>query len=178
MKKVFFTLLVLIFAVTVTNAQYQPGKNTFGALIGFGGGSLNGTGGIPIAVEYNFANVLDKKIHLGAFASYASTSENYGWGFGNGKWKYSNFIIACQANYHFMPGDKLDPFAGLSLGYNVASASWSWDGPGGGAEPSASAGGLFWNIQGGLNYWFSPKWALQVRLGYFPYFGVGVTAAL
>jgi len=178
MKRVLITLLVLIFAVSITNAQYQPGKNTLGALVGIGGGSLNGTGGIPLAVEYNFTNILDKKIHLGVFGAFASTSEDYNWGMGAGKWKYTYVIIAAQANYHFLEGNKVDPFAGISLGYNIGSASWSWNGNGAGSAPSATVGGLFWNIQGGMNYWFSPKWALQVRLGYFPYLGVGVTAAL
>lgn len=166
MKKL-FTIAFLLLALSFTNAQYQTGKNTFGALVGVGGGGLNGTGAIPIAVEYNFINAIDKKIQFGGFAAFASTKEDF---FG-GSFTYSNIIIAAQGNYHFMPGDKLDPFAGVSLGFNVASASWS----GSGVSPSASSSGIFWNIQGGLNYWFSPKWALQVRLGYFPYLGVGVT---
>ncbi len=169
MKKL-LTVTFLLLAMSFTNAQYQKGKNTFGVLLGIGGGGLNGTGAIPIAAEYNFLNAIDNKIQFGVFGAFASTKEDL---FG-GSFTYSNIIIAAQGNYHFMPGDKLDPFAGISLGFNIASASWA----GSGISPSASSSGIFWNIQGGLNYWFSPKWALQVRLGYFPYLGVGVTGAL
>lgn len=169
MKKLLLFML-LILAVSSASAQYKTGKSTFGALVGIGGGGLTGTGAIPIAVEFNFLNLIDDKIQFGVFGAFASTKEDYGWG----SFTYTNIIIAAQGNYHFMPGDKLDPFAGMSLGFNIASASWS----GGGISPSATSGGIFWNIQGGLNYWFSPKWAFQVRLGYFPYIGVGITGAL
>lgn len=171
MKKI-LTFAFILLAFSFTNAQYQHGKNTFGALIGVGGGDLHGTGAIPIAVEYNFLNAIDNKIQFGVFGAYASTKEEFGWW--GGEFKYTNIILAAQGNYHFLPGNKWDPFAGVSLGFNIVSASWS----GGGASPSASSSGLFWNIQGGVNYWFSPKWAIQARLGYFPYFGIGVTGAL
>jgi len=175
MKKLFF--LLLLASATIIHAQYEPGKNTLGLIVGFGNGSLPGTGGVPIAIEYNFANIIDKQIHFGVVGAFASTKEDHNWGSGKGSFKYSNITLAAQANYHFLPGNKLDPFAGISLGFNIASSSWTWD-SGSGSSPSASSSGLFWDIQGGVNYWFSPKWAMQVRLGYFPYFGIGVMAAL
>ena len=179
MKKVLLPLFVLLFFVSIANAQYQPGKDTFGALLGVGNGSLPGSGGIPIALEYNFTNIIDNKIQLGAFAAFASTKDDFNWGWGDGYYRYMNIILAAQANYHFLPGKEFDPYAGISLGFNIASASWTWNKQNSGySEPSASSSGIFWNIQGGFNYWFSKKWAFQFRLGYFPYVGVGVTAAL
>ena len=173
MKKLTVLSLVL-FLTSLTFGQYAVGKKTAGAFIGVGGGGLSGTGGVPIGVEYNFLN-FEKNIQVGAFAAFASTSED----FSVGKWKYSNIIIAAQANYHFLPGDKFDPFAGVALGYDIASASTEYNsGYSSFAGGSASSGGFVWSAQVGANYWFSPKLAGQIRLGYFPYVAVGVTLAM
>ncbi len=155
--------------VSATFAQYETGKTTGTFLLGVGGGGLSGSGAVPIGVEYNFYN-FDPKIQAGVFAAYSSTSDD---AFG-GKWNYTYFVIAGEANYHFMPHNKIDPFAGISLGYNIGSVSWD----GTGSYPSPDAGGFFVSGQAGINYWFSPKWAAQFRVGYFPYVAVGVTAAL
>jgi len=169
MKKV--TLLsMLLFVTSLAFGQYEVGKNTAGAFIGVGGGGLSGTGGIPVGIEYNFLN-FEKNIQVGAFAAYSSTSED----FAVGKWKYSNIIIAAQANYHFLPGNKFDPFAGIALGYDIASSSTEFNPGYSSWNASASAGGFVWSAQVGCNYWFSPKFAAQIRLGYFPYVAVGVT---
>lgn len=177
MKKVLLSIIILFLTVSLTQAQYQPGKKTLGAVIGFGSGSLPGSDGIPLTVEYNFLNIIDKQVHFGVLGGFASTSEDFHWGWGKGSYKYTNFILAAQANYHFLSGNKFDPFAGLALGFNFASSSWTWD-SGSGVSPSASSSNIFWDLQLGCNYWFSPKWAMSVRLGYFPYFGIGVMAAL
>jgi hypothetical protein len=170
MKKLNLFMLITILFSTLSFAQYQAGKSTGGVLLGVGGGGLDGDGAIPIAVEYNFYNV-HPNIQLGVFGAYAHTSSDY---FG-GKWNYTYIVLAGQGNYHFkMQAAEWDPFVGLSLGYNIGSVSW--DGAGSYATPDA--GGFFFSAQAGVNYWFSPKWAVQARVGYFPYFGVGVTAAL
>ncbi|MFA7229003.1 MAG: outer membrane beta-barrel protein [Melioribacteraceae bacterium] len=181
MKKLTLFSITILLATSLSFAQYQEGKQTAGALIGIGGGGLNGTGAVPIAVEYNFLN-FEKNIHFGVFGAFATSSEDYGWGFGTGKFTYTNIIIAAQGNYHFMPGKQIDPFLGLSLGYNIVSSSWDWgtiNKSGTLVQPSAAtAKGFFWNIQAGANYWFSPKWAAQLRVGYFPYVGLGVTMGI
>ena len=161
---------MLFFVTSLAFGQYEVGKNTAGAFIGVGGGGLSGTGGIPVGIEYNFLN-FEKNIQVGAFAAYSSTSED----FAVGKWKYSNIIIAAQANYLFLPGNKFDPFAGIALGYDIASSSTEFNPGYSSWNASASAGGFVWSAQVGCNYWFSPKFAAQIRLGYFPYVAVGVT---
>lgn len=172
MKKT--ALLGLVFFVSsMLFGQYQAGKNTGGAYLGVGGGGLAGTGALPIGIEYNFYNY-NKNIQVGAFAAYSSTSED----FVVGKWKYSNIVIAAQANYHFLPGDKFDPFAGLALGYDIASSSTEYKAGFNSWNASASAGGFIWSAQAGLNYWFTPKYAAQIRLGYFPYVSAGITLAM
>lgn len=169
MKKL--SLLSIIFFVTsLAFGQYQVGKNTAGVLIGVGGGGLSGTGGVPIVIEYNFFNY-EKNIQVGALAAYSSTSED----FTVGTWNYTNIVIAAQANYHFLPGEQFDPFAGVALGYNIASSSTEYNSGYSNWDVSASAGGFIWSAQAGCNYWFTPKLAAQIRLGYFPYVAAGVT---
>jgi hypothetical protein len=175
MKAVLVTFLLAVLLVAFSNqsySQYQVGKNTGSLSVGVGGGGLTGTGAIPISAEFNFLN-FEKNIQAGVFASYSSTSEDFYYG----KWKYTYIIIAAQGNWHFMPGEKLDPFAGVSLGYDIGSSSATYNnGYLNNFSASASVGGIFFSAQAGLNYWFSEKWAVQVRVGYFPYASIGVTA--
>jgi Outer membrane protein beta-barrel domain len=181
MKAVLVTLLLTALLITFSSpsySQYRVGRNTASASVGFGGGGLTGTGAIPISVEFNFLN-FEKNIHAGLYASYSSTSEDLGYYNSSGKWKYTYIVIAAQGNWHFTPGEKFDPFAGISLGYRIATVSWSWNGAAGPYTPtSASASDIFFSAQAGFNYWFSDNFAAQVRVGYFPYASVGVTLGL
>ena len=176
MKAVLVTLLLTALLITFSTqsySQYQIGKNTGSLSVGFGGGGLSGTGAIPISAEYNFLN-FEKNIHAGVFASYASTSEDFFFG----KWKYTYIIIAAQGNWHFTQGEKFDPFAGVSLGYDIGSSSVTYNSGYANYSGSASVGGIFFSAQAGFNYWFSEKFAAQVRVGYFPYASVGVTLGI
>ncbi len=172
MKKALFAVLVLgliAFGTVDTNAQFK-GQSTLGVGAGFGGGGLTGTGAIPLYAEYNFYN-FNEKVQLGVFGSFASTSEEIAlWG----KWTFTNIIVAAQANYHFSPGEQFDPFVGLSLGYNVASASWENAAGNTLVLPEPTVGGFFYSGQAGFNYWTSPNLAIQARVGYYPYVSVGV----
>jgi hypothetical protein len=176
MKKALFAILVLgliAFGTVDTNAQFK-GQSTLGVGAGYGGGGLTGTGALPLFAEYNFYNI-NEKIQVGAFAAFVSTSEDFGFATFSGKWTYTNIIVAAQGNYHFSPGEQFDPFIGLSLGYNVASASFEWTGSTSLPDPAAATvGGFFYSGQAGFNYWMSPGLALQARVGYFPYVSVGV----
>lgn len=172
MKAVLFSVLLAALLITFSTqsySQYEVGKNTGSLSVGVGGGYLTGTGAVPISAEYNFLN-FEKNIQCGLFASYASSSYDFGYGTA----KYTNIVIAAQGNWHFMPGEKWDPFAGLSLGYLIMSASNTYNGPHL-YDYSATGSTFFFSAQAGVNYWFNDGWAIQGRVGYFPYFSVGVT---
>lgn len=165
-------LFVLLFS-SLSFAQFDINKSSIGLGAGYGGGGLNGSNAIPFTAEYNFLKINDK-IQGGIFASYTSTSEDMNFYTASGEWTYTNIIVAAQANYHFSPDAKFDPFAGVALGYNIASASWKWNGNTNLSEPSASAGGFFYSGQIGFNYWFSKSMAVQVRAGYYPYISAAI----
>ncbi|MDR3610003.1 MAG: hypothetical protein P4L27_05540 [Ignavibacteriaceae bacterium] len=168
MKAILITILFTALLITFSNQSYSQfaiGQKTGSLSIGFDGGGLTGTGAVPISAEFNFLS-FEKNINAGVFVAYSSsTYAAYAY-----EWKYTDVIIAAQGNWHFLPGEKWDPFAGLSLGYDIRSHSgptYSFYSP--------TSSGFFISVQGGVNYWFSPEWAIQGRLGYFPYFSVGVT---
>jgi hypothetical protein len=177
MKAVLVTFLLTALLITFSTqsySQYKVGRNTASLNVGFGGGGLTGTGAIPISAEYNFLN-FEKNIHAGVFVAYSSTSEDFFYG----KWKYTYIIIAAQGNWHFTPGEKFDPFAGVSLGYNIGTSSVTYNsGYLSNYSASASVGGIFFSAQAGFNYWFSGNFAAQVRVAYFPYASVGLTLGL
>jgi hypothetical protein len=164
MKAILVTFLLSVLLITISTqsySQYRISKNTGSISLGFGGGGLTGTGAYPISAEFNFLN-FEKNIHAGVFVAYSSESDH--------DWRYTDIIIAAQGNWHFMPGEKWDPFAGLSLGYDIRS----WSGPSR-SDYNPTLSGIFFSVQGGVNYWFDEGWAIQGRVGYFPYFSVGVT---
>jgi len=175
MKKSLVLFIAVALFSSLSFAQFKSSQASFGATIGFGGGGLSGEGAVPIGLEYNFYEY-NKNVQVGGYFGFAGTTEELNFGTSKGKWTYTNIIIAAQGNYHFFPGEKFDPFVGVTLGYNVASATWEWDPkPANAIDPTVTAGGVVYSGQAGFNYWFSPKLAGQVRIGYFPYLGVGIT---
>ncbi|KUG26316.1 hypothetical protein ASZ90_003846 [hydrocarbon metagenome] len=173
--KLFAAFFVLFSSFTF--AQFDAGKTTVGVGAGFGGGGLDGSGAIPITLEINFLKLSDN-LQGGIFAAYASTTEEMNFFTAKGEWSYTNIIVAAQTNYHFSPGATFDPFAGVALGYNIASASWSWDGNTNLSEPSATVGGFFYSGQVGFNYWLGKSTAIQLRAGYFPYVSASIHFSL
>jgi hypothetical protein len=85
----------------------------------------------------------------------------------NYSFKYSNILIAGLANYHFKINvDKLDPFVGVIIGYDIQSASWE-----GSVEVPedfrhVSVGGFVGTAYGAVRYFLRDNIALVARLGY------------
>ncbi len=158
MKRIHLLTIFLFVALTVnSNLQAQSFKKdqqTIHGGIGLGGGI-----GLPIGLGYEKA--ISDRIGIGAYAAFATEKESYGTGIG---WRYNYILATAKGSYHFaVKGEKLDPYAGLSLGYNIASVKWE----GSGAEPiSSSAGGFLWGIHLGSRYWFSDKLGAFGELGY------------
>lgn len=154
LKKWALVLLVVSLGITSSFAQtYSKGDKLLNVGIGLGGGF-----GTPIGLSYEHG--FSDKISGGAYVAYAS--ETVPMGFGD--FKYTYILTAARASYHFDFGvEKLDPYLGAILGYNIASVKWS-----GGTLPAGtdSGSGVIYGGHAGARYLFSEKIGVFAEAGY------------
>ncbi|WP_159475310.1 hypothetical protein [Dyadobacter sp. 3J3] len=163
MKKILSTLIVIaILGVTSHSAfaQYEKGDKLLNVGLNLGG--TYGGGGVGVGASYEVG--IHEFISVGAQADF--TTWNYG--FSGYKWRYNFFTIAARGSYHygkhFLKTDKLDLYAGPSLGYRVSSFS----------DPDGYSGfyndgygsGVFVGIFAGAKYYFKPTTAVFAEVGY------------
>jgi hypothetical protein len=162
MKRI--ALLIAIVAAmclvaTAGHAQYEKGKSFVGPRLGLG---IHGSG---IALGGGYEYGVTEVISIGALIDYYTWSTT-GWGVFGGKYTY--IIVGAQGNYHFGEAlkwdSKLDPFAGLILGYE--NVSWSWDKNPGNILWEPSASGIVLGGQVGMRYFVSPTLALYGQAGF------------
>lgn len=149
--------------------------------IGIGLGSTFMASGLkaglpPLSVSYEHA--FGEKISAGGFLGYAGASVESPAIGGTWKWKYSYILVGARASYHFnFKVPKLDPYAGLVAGYNVASVST--EKPSGYTGPDiagAKAGGVVIGGHLGARYMLGNKVGAFAELGYgIAYLTLGVT---
>lgn len=130
---------------------------------------------ISASGEYAVTNA----IGVGGYFGYTSFKWTYAssW-YNNGGWhnyvdtyKYSFFILGARGAYHFdefIKIDKLDCYAGLMLGYNIAKATYSTTDPSRGniAYTGASYGGFAYSVFAGARYRFTDNIGVFGELGY------------
>jgi hypothetical protein len=154
----------LLFFTNIFFAQYAVGKHYAGPSLGL---SFLGSS-VQLGANYEYGMDVKEigidapgKLGIGGIVRYWSYSEKY---FG-GEWSYTDILIGAQANYHFKIGsDKWDPWAGITLAYDVGSVDW--DGPGGNNYSEPTYGGFFLGGNAGIRYWVSPTLALSARFGF------------
>ena len=170
MKKVLFSLAILAFAFSA-NAQKESTSLSFDnstsylhAGIGFGGGYYSGSITLP-PVSVSYEKAVTDKISVGGIIGYSGSKYSY---LSSYDYKYTYLLFGARGNYHFATSDKLDPYAGLTLGYNVVSVST----PSGSQDFNYTAKGsaLLFGAQIGANYYFSSNLGAFAELGY----GIGV----
>jgi hypothetical protein len=160
-------LLVAVLAGMASAAGYKKGNKYVGPLVGLGWHDLM-LGG---QFEYGF----HEKISGGGILGWSSQTEDFGYG----SWKYTYIAIGAQGNYHFKPGEKFDPFAGVVMGYDIVSATVKWNDPyyetWYGSSYTASGSAMFFGGALGCNYDFSPTMVGTARVGYPYYLAAGVS---
>jgi hypothetical protein len=154
-----FLLTMFFLLPSTARAQFTADHNYIGPSIGFS--FLGSTPEFGLNYEYGMDLQGVGTAGIGGLFRYWGYSESYF----DGKWSYTNILIGAQGNYHFkLPNDKLDPYVGIVLAYDVGSTSWS--GPNNFYNGSVSAGGFWAAIQVGGRYWITPTLALTARLGF------------
>jgi hypothetical protein len=107
---------------------------------------------------------------LGGYVGYSA----YKWEYSSWGYKYSNIIIGPRGYIHYGFLDKLDTYAGLFLGYNIATAK-EFGNSVPGYDYTASSGGFIWSGFIGGRYFFSDKFAGMLELGSgITYLNIGV----
>lgn len=172
MKKLFLLFIVAAFSLAQLSAQestFSKGDKVLNLGLGIGSTLYSGTfyksqvPPVSVSLEFGVADeVLEKGvIGVGPYVGYSSYKYEYqNWG-----WKYSNIILGVRGSFHYPLVDKLDTYAGVLLGYNVASSKEFGDAiPG--WDYSYSAGGLVWSGYIGGRYYFKESFGVMAELGY------------
>ena len=162
---------------------FEKGSQAINLGIGFGNTAYFGSyysGFLPSfsgSYEYGIVEIpmgaeLTGVISAGGYAGMSlSKYGNYG---NDDYYLTSDFIIAARGNYHFIFHDKLDTYAGIWFGVDIASSKWK----GSGADPDAniSSTGPTGGAYVGARWYFSDNFAVYSELGYLiSIFNVGVT---
>ncbi len=153
--------------LTTYNPSFDEGDIAIQAGLGLFPAGIYGDITIPpifAAVDYALP-IADLPISVGGIVGMMRSEEQYfDW-----SWSYTYVLIGARAAYHFNLGvERLDPYAGLTLGYNIVNVSEDSDYTG----DSFSAGSSYLLFGGhiGTRYFFNENFAIFGELGY----GVGV----
>lgn len=170
MKKIFSIVVVVLLSITIANAQgYKKGVNNINAGVGFGLAGIYGNAGmipISVGVQIGVAN----KISFGGIVGFSTST----YGLDNFEWKYTYIMLGARGEYHFLkPTNKLDAYAGLTLGYNIVSVTAPSNYSGFGY--SAQGSYLLFGVHVGARYAFTRNIGAFAELGYgIGYLTVGV----
>lgn len=164
-------MLVALVAIGGMFAQsnvFSKGDKVINASIGLGS-SIYGSGfsgGIPpVGVSFELGvkdELFNEKssLGIGGYVGYTSAEQ----AFYGSKISYSSIIIGGRGIVHYDLISKVDTYAGVLLGYNIASSKVT--GAGFPAGFGASAGGLVYAGFVGARYYFTPKFGAMAELGY------------
>jgi len=172
------TLLITLPALQAQESMFNLGDKVINLGIGLGNTLYSGTyynkGVPPVSFSYEQAivdEVLEKGvIGLMGYVGYTSYKYDYlGWGY-----KYSNIIIGAGGLFHYPLIDKLDTYAGILLGYNIANATEF--GTPSGWDYNATSGGIVFSGFIGARYYFTEQFAAFAQVGYgIAYLTLGVS---
>ncbi|MCI0449750.1 MAG: hypothetical protein L0Y79_08200 [Chlorobi bacterium] len=164
MKNLFASLVVLLIISGAAFSQLKEGDNLLGGSLGFWP-----KGEVPmfgVNFESNVTQAGIGTVGLGGIFRYYSYSFHYGNGDSR---RYSFSSLGFQANYNFnqISDGKFVPYFGLVIGYNYVSSTYTDVSRNAVyiTDISYSSGAWLWG-QAGMRYFFSPRVAGTVRIGF------------
>jgi hypothetical protein len=174
-RNVFRIAIVALFCFGfnfVTNAQTIFSKGDKVVNLGIGLGDYYGSAyssSIPISGSFEVGikdHLFDEKSSLGVggYLAYASNKSTYTYSGSEYGWKYSHFILGARGLLHYQFVDKLDTYAGLMLGYDVASSSAF--GTSYGTTSTAAGSDFSFSLFIGGRYYFTESIAAFAEIGY------------
>jgi hypothetical protein len=178
MRKALHVIAISVLIYSGSYAQnenaFQRGTNLINLGVGLGDvywGAGYGSSGLPFSLNAIYEHGITDKlgigyIGVGAQLGYASQKYSYD---GTEAWKSTGILIAVRGSFHFnissAIGKKLDPYAGVLIGYVLTNYSYNY-GYGSGYGPLGKAGGVVPGIYAGAHYLFGPHFGVYGELGY------------
>lgn len=174
MKKVLFTLLAVASFAVAAQAQVWDGESKFiQGGIGIGSPYYAASSDMtipPIHASFELPLKISatNKIGLGGCIGYTASKYTANYISYEYSWTYSYLIIGARGAYHFLENDKIDLYAGVMAGYNVASAKFKSNDATVTESLFAetSVGGFTTSAYGGVRYMFSDNFGVFSELGY------------
>jgi hypothetical protein len=151
----------------VATAQFGEQQKWLGGHLGLSGVGSAAAIGINGELAYN------DRIGIGAWLDTWSYGDSYTYIGGTASWDIRYTALAATGAYHFPVEShpRLDPFAGLALGYYIVSSSSSVPG----ANYTGSSNRVFLGGFGGVRYFFKENLSGVARAGFgASYLTVGV----
>jgi hypothetical protein len=176
---VFFTMLAVLPAAVIAGSPYKKGEFVGQLGLGVGGlGGFYGSSSLPV-ISVGLNSGITENISVGGVAGYTQSTFESGIINRVYKWKYTYITIAARGSYHFLTlfeqNDDIDVYSGISLGYNIVSATYDGDPTIRTTAVSASSSYLFWAFHAGIRYYFAERFAVFGELGYgLGYLNVGI----
>jgi len=114
---------------------------------------------ISVSADIGIVDGILKKAAVGV-GPYIGFSKNK-WEYSGYGWTYTDFIIGARGTFHYPLVDKLDTYAGILAGYDIASSKDI------GTPIGSPEGGHFVHSEFiGARYYFSDSFAAFAELGY------------
>jgi hypothetical protein len=175
-------LVTVLTSMNTVKAQaYEKGAKQINLGVGFGSPIGSGLGTAtssipPISASFEYG--VTDNISAGGYVGYTGSTYTTTFPFGGGDFKssYTYTIVGVRGSYHFATSKVLDPYAGVMLGYNIASVSVeypaSWNLP---KIPPIAASGVAYSVHLGARYMFTDNIGAFAELGYgIAYINVGL----
>jgi hypothetical protein len=177
-NKSILLIAIGLMAINVTNAKgllvnaKDSGKPTFDKSTSVVQVNLGLGGGLGLPIQVSYEKAITDNIGVGGLVGFATKSTDLvGY-----KYRYTYLLFGARANYHYQFIEKLDTYAGLTLGYNVASFKITPSYPG---STATAGGGIFLAGQIGGRYYFTENLAASLELGYgIGYANIGIAYKL
>lgn len=176
MKKLLLVAICVLASSAAAFSQntFKKGDKVVNLGIGLGNTLHSGSGMStkipPVSGSFEYGvkdNLFDDKSSLGvgAFVGYASSEYKQTIiGHNSTKLKYSDVILGLRGALHYQLVEKLDTYAGVSLGYDIVSTSVSNSNHENFANADSSS--FFAGVYLGGRYYFTESLAAMAEVGY------------
>lgn len=142
-------------AQTAAAQGFTPEHTDIGPTIGLGG-----IGSASISIGGRFEKGIKTLPSMGDGVLGIQIGVDY-YSWSNSFFSYSYIPIGATANYHFqLDDDKIDPFVGLGLGYEVISCDYKGFG-----NDLCSASAIYFIGKAGIRYFIQEKMSLYADVG-------------